>query len=103
MNLSCPVNDGSNRTAYKTCLKFWIETQKSRLAKQGVVANIAEGQSKGLTSKEQKKLILMPQQISKLKKPKYNKNTILIRILSCLYIWKQHSITYLKNEIVRFP
>ena len=44
MNLSCPVNDGSNRTAYKTCLKFWIETQKSRLAKEGVLGNIAEGQ-----------------------------------------------------------
>ena len=44
MNLSCPVNDGSNRTAYKTCLKFWIETQKSRLAKEGAVENIAEGQ-----------------------------------------------------------
>ena len=44
MNLSCPVNDGSNRTAYKTCLKFWVETQKSRLAKEGVVANLAEGQ-----------------------------------------------------------
>ena len=26
MNLSCPANDGSNRTAYKTCLKFSIET-----------------------------------------------------------------------------
>ena len=22
MNLSCPVNDGMNRTAYNTCLKF---------------------------------------------------------------------------------
>ena len=44
MNLSYPVNDGSNRTAYKTCLKFWIETQKSRLAKEGVLGNIAEGQ-----------------------------------------------------------
>ena len=44
MNLSCPVNDGSNRTAYKTCLKFWIETQKRKLAKESVVANIAEGQ-----------------------------------------------------------
>ena len=44
MNLSCPVNDGSNRAAYKTCLKFWIETQKSRLAKEGVLGNIAEGQ-----------------------------------------------------------
>ena len=44
MNLSCPVNDGSNRKAYKTCLKFWIETEKCRLAKEGVVANIAEGQ-----------------------------------------------------------
>ena len=44
MNLSYPFNDGSNRTAYKTCLKFWIETQKSRLAKEGVLGNIAEGQ-----------------------------------------------------------
>ena len=44
MNLSYPFNDGSNRTAYKTCLKFWIETQKSRLAKEGAVENIAEGQ-----------------------------------------------------------
>ena len=44
MNLSCPVNDGSNRTVYKTCLKFWVETQKSRLAKEGVVANLTEGQ-----------------------------------------------------------
>ena len=43
-NLSCAVNDVSNRTAYKTCLKFWIETKKSRLAKEGVVANISEGQ-----------------------------------------------------------
>ena len=44
MNLSCPVNDGGNRAAGKTCLKFWIETQKSRLAKEGAVENIAEGQ-----------------------------------------------------------
>ena len=34
MNLSCPVDDGSNRTAYKTCLKFLIETQKKQ-ASQG--------------------------------------------------------------------
>ena len=32
--LPCPVNDGSNRTTYKTCLKFWIETQKMQ-ASQG--------------------------------------------------------------------
>ena len=45
MNTSCPVNYGSNRTAYKTFLKFWIEThKKSRRAKEGVVANIAEVQ-----------------------------------------------------------
>ena len=44
VNLSCPVNDGSNKTAYKTCLKLFIETRKTRLVKKGVVANIAEGQ-----------------------------------------------------------
>ena len=41
MNLPCPVNDGTNRRAYKN---FRIKTQKSRLAKEGVVANIEEGQ-----------------------------------------------------------
>ena len=61
MNLSCPVKNGSNRTAEKTNLKFWIETQKSRLVKEGVVANIAEGQQQSLISKEQEKLILMPE------------------------------------------
>ena len=44
MNLSCPVNDGSKRTAYKTYSKSLIETQEDRLAKEGVVANIAEVQ-----------------------------------------------------------
>ena len=29
-HLSWPVNDGSNRTAYKTCLKCSIETQKTQ-------------------------------------------------------------------------
>ena len=28
LHLSCPVNDRTNKTVYKTCLKFWIETQK---------------------------------------------------------------------------
>ena len=41
---SHPVNGVSNTTAYKTCSKFGIETQKGRLVKEGVVANIAEGQ-----------------------------------------------------------
>ena len=35
-NLSCPANDGSKRTACKTCLKFWIKTQKMQ-ASQGSV------------------------------------------------------------------
>ena len=43
-NLSWTTNDGRNKTAYKTCLKLWTETQKCRLAKEGVVVNIAEGQ-----------------------------------------------------------
>ena len=29
VHLSCPVNDGKNRTALKTCLKFSIGTQKN--------------------------------------------------------------------------
>ena len=41
MNLPDPVNDGTKRRAYKN---FRIKTQKSRLAKEGVVANIEEGQ-----------------------------------------------------------
>ena len=44
MNLSCPVNDGSNRTAYKTCLNFRIETHKTQASHRGVVAIIIEGQ-----------------------------------------------------------
>ena len=40
MYLSCPVNGSSNRTLYKTGLKYL----KCMLAKKGVVANIAEGQ-----------------------------------------------------------
>ena len=44
MNLSCPVNDGSNRTAYKTCLNFRIETHKIQASHRGVVAIIIEGQ-----------------------------------------------------------
>ena len=55
MNLSCPVNDDSNRTAYKTCLKFWIETQESRLAQKGVVANIADRQLQKFNQKRKKK------------------------------------------------
>ena len=30
MNLSCSVNDGSNRTAYKTCLDRDTKTQTSQ-------------------------------------------------------------------------
>ena len=42
---SCPFSDGSNSTTHKTCLKLSIEThKKSRLAKEGAVANIAEWQ-----------------------------------------------------------
>ena len=45
VHVSFPVNDDSNRTAYKTCLKFSMKTHKKRrLAKEGVVANIVEGQ-----------------------------------------------------------
>ena len=44
LNLSCPVNDGSNRTAYKTCLNFRIETHKTQASHRGVVAIIIEGQ-----------------------------------------------------------
>ena len=44
VHFSCPFSDGSNRTAYKTCLKLLIETQKHRLAKESAVANIAEWQ-----------------------------------------------------------
>ena len=44
MNLSCPVNDGSNRTAYKTCLNFIIETHKTQASHRGVAAIIIEGQ-----------------------------------------------------------
>ena len=29
VHLSNPFSDGSNRTAYKTCLKLSVETQKS--------------------------------------------------------------------------
>ena len=35
MDLSCPVNDSSNRTAYKTRLKFWIEIQKMQASHGG--------------------------------------------------------------------
>ena len=28
VHLSCPDNDGSNRTVYKICLKYSTETQK---------------------------------------------------------------------------
>ena len=45
MHLSCPVNDGRNRTAFKTCLKYSMQKEKKcKLAKKGAVANIAEGQ-----------------------------------------------------------
>ena len=44
VHLCSPFSDGDNRTAYKTCLKLWIERQKCRLAKEGAVANIAEWQ-----------------------------------------------------------
>ena len=45
MDLSFPVNDDSNTTAYKTCLKLSIETHKKHtLVKEGVVADIAESQ-----------------------------------------------------------
>ena len=39
--------------------------KKRRLAKEGVAANIVEGKS--LISKEQNRLILMPEQFNKLK------------------------------------
>ena len=42
VHLSCPVSDGTNRVAYKTCCKLPIETHKKRrLTKEGAVANIA--------------------------------------------------------------
>ena len=45
VHFSCLFSDGSNRTPYKTCLNFSIETHKKRrLAKEGAVANIAEQQ-----------------------------------------------------------
>ena len=45
VHFSYPFSDGSNRTAYKTCLKLSIETHKKRrLSKEGAVVNIAERQ-----------------------------------------------------------
>ena len=50
VHLSYPVNDGNNKTAYKTCLKLSIEKPKKKnththkLAKEGVVVYTAERQ-----------------------------------------------------------
>ena len=47
MRLYCPVSDGNNRKAYKTCLKLSIGTRKKhRLAEEGTLANIAEAVAK---------------------------------------------------------
>ena len=47
MHLYCPVSDGNNRKAYKTCLKLSIGTRKKhRLAEEGTLANIAEAVAK---------------------------------------------------------
>ena len=48
VHFSCPVSDGSNRTAYKACLTSNLKQnktkKKTRLTKEGTVANIAERQ-----------------------------------------------------------
>ena len=47
VHLYCPVSDGNNRKAYKTCLKLSIGTRKKhRLAEEGTLANIAEAVAK---------------------------------------------------------
>ena len=56
MHLCCPVNDGSSRTAYKTCLQFCIRHKKRRLVKEDVVAKLQMGNSRSLISKRQKSL-----------------------------------------------
>ena len=45
MHLFCPANDGSNRTALKTCLKYSTETQKKcRLTNELEEGNVAQQQ-----------------------------------------------------------
>ena len=44
LRLSSPFNDGGNRTAYKTCLKSSIETQKMQASQRRCLANLAEWQ-----------------------------------------------------------
>ena len=54
-SLSCPVNDVSNRAAYKTCFKtIDRDTKKHRLAKECAIANMTEQKGQKINKEEQK-------------------------------------------------
>ena len=74
---------GGNRTAYETCLSFQQRHKKRRLAKEGVVANIAERQQQKLNKSGTKKSNVDARAVQQTQiKTKYSKNTTLIRGLS---------------------
>ena len=72
-------------------------TKKRRLAKECVVANIAEHQWQKFNKQGTKKADIVARTVQQTQiNPKYNKNTTLITGFSILYIWEQHEVPKIK-------
>ena len=68
-------------------------TKKSRLAKEGTVANIVEPQEQTFNKEGTKEADIVTRAIQQTQvNPKYNKNTTLITRLSSPHIWEQHEV-----------
>ena len=66
------------------------DTEKLWLAKENVLANIAERQQRRFNNYGTKKANIATTDVQQIQiNPKYNKNTTLITSLSSLHIWEQ--------------